>query len=332
MISNDAPGRITEQVLAGPDGADLTEGEPGRVLGLTGAINLRDVGGYRTVDGRRVRWRALLRCGAMHALDDDARSTFADIGLRTVVDLREISEVTREPDALGTLPVTSRHIPIYTRAASGQGSAAKPASGQVVPPASRLGGLGGQPAAEAGPRADAQQPAGQHRQDSAGEAVAVGAATAVRTLGSDGAPITLESVYNLAVDERGDRLTAAVLALAAPGALPALVHCSAGKDRTGMVIALVLALLGVPDDTIAADYALTARYLIGEIAEAVSVAPNGKRVPEQLMGCPPELIVATLARIRARHGDIPAFLLAHGATPAALDTLREALLDDGSAR
>ncbi|WP_051054225.1 tyrosine-protein phosphatase [Frankia sp. QA3] len=68
-------------------------------------------------------------------------------------------------------------------------------------------------------------------------------------------------MFDFAVDQRGSRLTAAVVALAAPGALPAIVHCSAGKDRTGLVIALVIALVldlaGVPAEVIAEDFALT---------------------------------------------------------------------------
>jgi protein-tyrosine phosphatase len=47
------------------------------------------------------------------------------------------------------------------------------------------------------------------------------------------------------------------------------VHCSAGKDRTGIVVALVLAALGVPDEVIAADYALSARYLDPERTPAI---------------------------------------------------------------
>ena len=49
----------------------------------------------------------------------------------------------------------------------------------------------------------------------------------------------------------------AIAALAEPDALPAMFHCSAGKDRTGVLAAVVLGLLGVPDETIVADYALS---------------------------------------------------------------------------
>jgi protein-tyrosine phosphatase len=63
------------------------------------------------------------------------------------------------------------------------------------------------------------------------------------------------------------------------------VHCSAGKDRTGIVVALVLAALGVPDEVIAADYALSARYLDPERTPAIRQLQDstglGDRPPAQ---------------------------------------------------
>ncbi len=74
-------------------------------------------------------------------------------------------------------------------------------------------------------------------------------------------PTDLRGEYRYMIDECGDPIGAAVRELCAPGALPALVHCAAGQDRTGVVIALVLAVLGVPDELIGADYSLSLVYL-----------------------------------------------------------------------
>ena len=80
--------------------------------------------------------------------------------------------------------------------------------------------------------------------------------------------------------------------LCAPAALPALVHCSAGKDRTGIVVALVLAALGVPDEVIAADYALSARYLDPERTPAIRQLQDstglGDALRLRLLASPPD--------------------------------------------
>ena len=65
--------------------------------------------------------------------------------------------------------------------------------------------------------------------------------------------------------------------LAAEGSAPVVIHCAAGKDRTGVLIALLLALLGVADDDIVADYALTGLVTDRLIAEWR--AQNGAKPP-----------------------------------------------------
>lgn len=284
---------------ATPDSADaeaIAAPPTRRGLPLPGTINLRDVGGYPAADGRTVRWRTLLRSGALRGLDGRGRAVLAQIGLRTVVDLREDAEVEHDPDALGRLPATHRRVPIFTLPAAAQAAVGRVADG-----------------------------------DGAGESAAVGAAAgmaAVRAAGADG---DLASVFDFAVDQRGSRLTAAVVALAAPGALPAIVHCSAGKDRTGLVVALVLDLAGVPTEVIAEDFALTSYFLRDEAAAAVlrmsaRTSADGAAVAPAMLASPPELILRALDRIHAGFGDTRSYLLAHGATAHALDRLVDALL------
>jgi protein-tyrosine phosphatase len=146
-----------------------------------------------------------------------------------------------------------------------------------------------------------------------------------------GLPLALDDVYQFIVDQRGPAIAAAVRVLAGPRALPALVHCAAGKDRTGIVVALVLAAAGVPDKIIAADYALSRIYLdpattaaIGRVRDASGL---GEQLTEDLMASPPELILAVLDRVREQAGTVEAYLTRHGVTAAELGALRAALVE-----
>ena len=143
------------------------------------------------------------------------------------------------------------------------------------------------------------------------------------------APISLEQVYEQLVDDHGEALAAAVAELAAPGALPALVHCTAGKDRTGIVIALVHAVAGVSDADIADDYARTSQYLTPDAVAAITRNVPSRQlsgaVATAVLACPPEMILATLARIRETHGSVEEYLIARGASADMLAALRAAL-------
>jgi protein-tyrosine phosphatase len=145
-----------------------------------------------------------------------------------------------------------------------------------------------------------------------------------------GLPLELDAIYRFMIDECGGPIAAAIKALAVPGAFPALVHCSAGKDRTGIVVALILAVLGVPDEVIAADYALSASYLDSERTPAIGQLQAstglGEQLTRPLLSSPPELMLQVLARARAAGGTVDGYLLGHGVRSAELEQLRAALL------
>jgi len=143
-------------------------------------------------------------------------------------------------------------------------------------------------------------------------------------------PAELGEIYDYVIDRQGRAIADAVRCLARPGGLPALVHCTAGKDRTGIVVALTLAAVGVPDQIVAADYALTSLYLdpahtpaIGQVREDSGL---GEQLTTELLASPPELMLRTLDRARAQAGSIAGYLVSHGVSEAELDVLREALV------
>jgi protein-tyrosine phosphatase len=141
----------------------------------------------------------------------------------------------------------------------------------------------------------------------------------------------LTPIYEHIVHSCGHRIAAVAAQLARPGALPAVIHCSAGKDRTGVVIAVLLAALGVSDEDIVADFVLTEQYL-GDafFAEAERTAEARQflalGIGERYRRAESAWIMAALAYAREHHGDAASYLLAHGLAPDALAALREALL------
>jgi len=143
-------------------------------------------------------------------------------------------------------------------------------------------------------------------------------------------PPDLEGVYRFIVDRRGRAIGSAIKSLAAPGALPALVHCTAGKDRTGIVVAFTLAAIGVSDEIIAADYALSSLYLDPQLTPAIGriSADTGldEQVTQAMMASPPELIMKVLDRARDQAGSVEGYLAHHGVTQAELAALKKVLV------
>jgi protein-tyrosine phosphatase len=144
-------------------------------------------------------------------------------------------------------------------------------------------------------------------------------------------PLTaLGAEYRYTIDECGGSIGAAVRELCAPGALPALVHCAAGQDRTGIVIALVLAVLGVPAELIGADYALSSVYLDPDSTAVIGrlkATGPGDNVTAELLSSPAGLILDVLARARAAGGgSVYGYLRTHGVDAPDLAALRSALV------
>lgn len=108
----------------------------------------------------------------------------------------------------------------------------------------------------------------------------------------------------------------------------AVFHCFAGKDRTGMVAAMSLALAGVDLDSIAADYAETDTQMATRYEEWLAAAP-----PEQLeemrqdLRCPPERIVAVMERLDEKWGGVEGYLEAAGVPSTEIATLRAKLIN-----
>lgn len=127
-------------------------------------------------------------------------------------------------------------------------------------------------------------------------------------------------------------ITRAVQTLAVRATMPALFHCSAGKDRTGILAAVVLSLLGVDEATIIEDYARSAEPMVRRIAvwEAAPLPhePPLHTISEVARGAPPEAMAVFLGAVAAKYGSLVELVQRGGVGDGAITRLRKALLAD----
>ncbi len=115
--------------------------------------------------------------------------------------------------------------------------------------------------------------------------------------------------------------------IADPGRAPVVVHCMAGKDRTGVVCALALSLLGVSDEDIAADYAMTETAMRRLTEYLRATDPEAIEGNEHMFDSPGAAMTLFLADLRAEHGSVEKYVRAIGVTAEQVTALRDHLLE-----
>ena len=133
------------------------------------------------------------------------------------------------------------------------------------------------------------------------------------------------------IEINADSVLNALRIIAASDQHPILYHCTAGKDRTGIVTAMLLDILGVDHEAIAADYQLTTDNML-PIIERIRNAPVYKEnglafAPSWIFASDPETMLAFLERMTAKYGSAEGWALQHGLTQAEIDAIREHLLE-----
>ncbi|MEV7781547.1 tyrosine-protein phosphatase [Kitasatospora sp. NPDC088351] len=133
-------------------------------------------------------------------------------------------------------------------------------------------------------------------------------------------PEDQEELYPFMAGTAGPSLVAIVRRLGDPGTLSAVVHCAVGKDRTGLTIAVLQSLLGASDADITADFLLSNAGLGLLDGPTPYLDETGTERVSRPISAP--LLASSLAWIRDRHGSVPDYLRAHGATEDDLAALR----------
>ncbi|MEV7414495.1 tyrosine-protein phosphatase [Streptomyces sp. NPDC089919] len=239
-----------------------------RHIGFERLHNFRDLGGYRTADGRSVRWGRLYRSDSLAKLAGADWERFLGLGIGTVIDLRypwEIAAKGRVPesDSFAYANLSVEHRP-YDQA-------------------------------EIDPELDPW-----------------------RYLADRYAEVALDGAVELRT----------ALELIADGERPQVFHCASGKDRTGLLAALVLLLLGVPQDTVAADFALTELATARLLADWEAANPGRTMRWPGYGRAPEEVIRLFLADLRTTYGSVEAYATGHlGVDPSLLPRLRDRLLE-----
>jgi protein-tyrosine phosphatase len=256
-----------------------------RRLPLEGAKNFRDLGGYRTGDGRYVRWGLVYRSNYLVDLTPKDFAYLNGLGIRLVCDVRSEAERARTPDHwVGNAPVFFS-VPI-------------------------------------GPNRDGTLTSEELKQR-------------VAVLSNESKNST-RGYDKLAVDfapQFGN-----ILRRLAAGDLPAVEHCSSGKDRTGIFSAILLTALGVPRSTVIQDYLLTTRYLLATDSIEKTTAdlqkifglsePLDAATVQALMTTKPGTLDATFESLNKTYGSFDAYLQ-NGLkiSNSDLETLRQRLLE-----
>jgi protein-tyrosine phosphatase len=262
----------------------VTSTRTGRWVRLDGTANTRDLGGLPTTDGGRTAPGRVLRSDNLQTLSpDDVRWLVGELGLRQVIDLRTTAEILLEGRGpLRDVPeVAHRHFTLLPERGHHTDVFAVE---EDEPDLDLPGGW-----------AESLLP----RQVAAHE---------------EGEPPAVRSYLGY-LGQRSDNVVAALRALAHAGPGASVVHCAAGKDRTGVVCALALAVAGVPHDEIVADYAMTAEVIDGVVARlAASPTYADDMTSRDIAVHTPRAVTMdrVLALLEERHGGPLGWLEAHG--------------------
>jgi protein-tyrosine phosphatase len=142
--------------------------------------------------------------------------------------------------------------------------------------------------------------------------------------------VTLAEDYRRMLARFGPQVAAVVTTVATAGEGGVLVHCYAGKDRTGLVVALLLGAIGVAPEVIADDYARTADALRAQEQRWLDDGPGPRAEREatlERVRARPEVMLEVLAHLDERYGGAAGYLATVGVAPGHVDRLRDRFLE-----
>ena len=241
-----------------------------RQIELDGCVNFRDLGGYPTLDGRRLRWRRIFRSDALHELSpSDVKRLRGELALSDILDLRSSGELAAEGRGpLAEEAIAFHHTPLF----------------------------------------DGDTMSSDH---------------------SDARTMSLGERY-VGLLEFARPQIATVIRLLADAEGGAVFHCAAGKDRTGLISAVLLGVLGVSDELIVSDYARSADQIdaiIDRVMRMKGYEEALEKMPADTLHAKPESMEALLAHVGSQHGSMLDYLCTSGVDLDVIERLRSKSLE-----
>jgi len=225
-------------------------------------LNVRDVGGLPTSDGRQIAAGALIRSDNLSRLTDAGVTALREASVSRIIDVRTPPECDGDPSPFATNPLY-RNMPLYNAD-------------------------------------DPYDPT-----------------------------LSLEQNYMAMLDLHPELLAAAVGAIADAPTGAVVVHCHAGKDRSGNVVALALSIAGVPAQSVAADYAFLDDRMRDHFAEQLALIndSNERSQLAESFTARPETMLAVLQHLEDQYGGAEAYLRQGGLGDNQLSALRARLVE-----
>ena len=266
-----------------------------QTLGLSSVSNARQLGGYPAADGKRVRQDVLLRSGTLNGMSQEEMDVLTErYALSTVIDLRTVEEVAQKPDPEME---NVQYIPLPVMQ-EGQDASRQAAIVEIY-------------------RVYGKDPGKAYV-----EMVRAGALTDDMYTGFFDSEASMKA-YRQFFDVLLDHERGAVL-----------WHCTGGKDRVGLATVMVLGVLGVDEETILADFALTNEALARNVAYITAEAAKHTDDPEEiaqaaaLAGVSVPHMRSVFERAREESGSLLAFIQQKvGLTDEEVAALRDKYLE-----
>ena len=238
--------------------------QAGRNVGIASVPNLRDLGGYRTADGKTIASGLVYRSNQLSGIPPADMEKLAGLGLKNAFDLRTAEERNKRPEEL---PKGVNYVVLNVLADSPQAGPAQ------------LEKLMGNPK------------------------------VANAELGGGKVEAAFQASYRefIALPSARREFSKLFMSLGDRQQVPALFHCTTGKDRTGWAAAAFLSLMGVPKGKVYEDYLRSNDYILPAYQKAIDafVAGGGNaEIPKAILGVKKEYLDAAFDEMQKRYGTI----------------------------